>query len=88
LGSGIDWYAVLADLLKRVKLSPPDQLAEQVSAAARRADLEVTVYLVDHEQRRLWPLPQRAKVASEPLLVDGTLGGRAFRLVRTYPAED
>jgi hypothetical protein len=85
---GVDLYGMLADLLRRVKLARPDQLSEEVSIAAGRVGIEVTVYLIDHEQRRLWPLPQRGRVTPEPLVVDGTLAGRAFALVRSYPFED
>src|SRR5688500_12607476 len=54
----------------------------------RRVGLEVTLYLVDHEQRRLWPVPERGKRTPEPHSVDGTLAGRAFTLVRTQPSEE
>jgi phosphoserine phosphatase RsbU/P len=87
VGSGVDWYGVFADLLGRVKLSQPDHLAEQVSLAVRPAGLEVTLYLVDHEQRRLWPLPRPGRATPAPLTVDTTVAGRTFSLVRTHPAE-
>jgi phosphoserine phosphatase RsbU/P len=85
---GTEWSGVLTDLLKRAKQAVPDQLAEQINMTTRRVGLEVTLYLVDHEQRRLWPVPERGKRTPEPLSVDGTLAGRAFTLVRTQPSEE
>jgi len=83
----LDWYGVLADLLRRVKLTQPDQLAEEINLATRPVGLEVTVYLVDHEQRRLWPLPERGKATPDPLALHGTLAGRAFSLIASQPSE-
>lgn len=81
------WNAVVADLLERVKLAQPDELAEVVNSATRRMGVDVTVYLIDHEQRRLWPLPERGKPAPPPLSIDGTVAGRAFTSVRTHAGD-
>jgi phosphoserine phosphatase RsbU/P len=81
------WHAMVTDLLERSKLAQPDQLVEVVNAALRPVALEATIYLVDHEQRRLWPVPERGGSAGRPLSVDGTVAGRAFTLVRTQWAD-
>lgn len=52
------WRACIVELLERVELAQPDELAGVIKAVTRRMGVDVTVYLVDHEQRRLWPLPQ------------------------------
>jgi hypothetical protein len=47
--------------------------------------VELTVYLVDHEQERLWAVPERGKPTPPPLSVSGTLAGRAFTALSTQP---
>jgi phosphoserine phosphatase RsbU/P len=89
----MDWseaprHAALVDLLQRAHLCQPDQLPAEINEAVARLGLELTVYLVDYEQHRLWPLTQPGKPAGEPLSVDGTLAGRAFASVRTMAGGD
>jgi phosphoserine phosphatase RsbU/P len=84
----MDWseaprHAALVDLLKRAHLCQPDELSAEINAAVSPLGLKITVYLVDYEQHRLWPLIQRGKPRPAPLSVDGTLAGRAFASVRT-----
>lgn len=59
----------------------PDDVAMSVQEHARRLGaVEAVVYLVDREQRVLVPLPRhRGEPAGEPLDVDTTLAGRAYR---------
>jgi phosphoserine phosphatase RsbU/P len=88
---GVDgpaWQAAVVDLLERAKMAQPDELAVEVNAATRRLGLEITVYLVDHEQEQLWPLPERGKPTPPPIAVEGTLAGRAFTTVETQTAVD
>jgi hypothetical protein len=87
----MDWpeaprHAALVDLLQRAHLCQPDELPAEINAAVSRLGLEITVYLVDYEQHRLWPLTERGKPTADPLSVDGTLAGRAFASVRTMAA--
>ena len=89
----MDWpeaprHAVLVDVLERAHLCQPDELPAEINAAVSRLGLEITVYLVDYEQHRLWPLTERGKPTADPLSVDGTLAGRAFASVRTMAAGD
>jgi hypothetical protein len=84
----MDWseaprHAALVDLLKRAHLCQPDELSAEINAAVGPLGLQITVYLVDYEQHRLWPLIERGKPRPEALSVDGTLAGRAFASVRT-----
>jgi phosphoserine phosphatase RsbU/P len=87
----MDWpeaprHAALVDVLQRAHLCQPDELPTEINAAVSRLGLEITVYLVDYEQHRLWPLTERGKPTADPLSVDGTLAGRAFASVRTMAA--
>jgi phosphoserine phosphatase RsbU/P len=87
----MDWseaprHAALVDLLQRAHLCQPDELPAEINAAVSQLGLQITVYLVDYEQHRLWPLTERGRPTSEPLSVDGTLAGRAFASVRTMAA--
>ena len=89
----MDWpeaprHAALVDVLQRAHLCQPDELPAEINAAVSRLGLEITVYLVDYEQHRLWPLTERGKPTADPLSVDGTLAGRAFASVRTMAAGD
>jgi hypothetical protein len=87
----MDWseaprHAALVDLLQRAHLCQPDELPAEINAAVSQLGLQITVYLVDYEQHRLWPLTERGRPRPEPLSVDGTLAGRAFASVRTMAA--
>ena len=82
------WDETIVDLLERAKMAQPDQLADVINAATRRVGVAITVYLIDHEQERLWPLPERGKPAPSPLDVEGTPAGRAFTGIRTQSMVD
>ncbi len=82
------WDEAIVDLLERAKLAQPDQLVGEVNAATRRLGVEVTVYLIDHEQEQLWPLPERGKPTPPPIAVEGTTAGRAFTEIETQSAVD
>jgi sigma-B regulation protein RsbU (phosphoserine phosphatase) len=89
----MDWpeaprHAALVDMLQRAHLCQPDELPTEINAAVSRLGFLITVYLVDYEQHRLWPLTERGKPTADPLSVDGTLAGRAFASVRTMAAGD
>jgi hypothetical protein len=47
--------------------------------------IAATIYLVDHEQRMLRPVPQAGKPLPEQQLVDATVAGRAFMSVEVRP---
>jgi hypothetical protein len=77
------WDAAIVDVLERAKLVQPDELVAEINAATRPLGVDVTIYLVDHEQERLHALPEGGKPTPAPLPVDGTVAGRAFTSVRT-----
>jgi phosphoserine phosphatase RsbU/P len=74
------WREAVVDLLERTRLAPPDELPGLVNAAVAPLGLEVTIYLVDHEQRTLHAVPEpgRPAPAHTALPVGGSLAGRAF----------
>jgi len=72
----------LVKLLEQTELAPPDRLPAIAEAAGRVLGVRITVYLVDFDQRHLHPVPASSH-ATEPLRVDTTMAGRAFREVRT-----
>src|SRR3954453_2051112 len=71
--------AMLQELLRRTHLSAAPDLGAGVAeeAAAIGAD-SLVLYLLDHEQRCLVPVPGPGADARAPLPVQGTGAGRAF----------
>jgi hypothetical protein len=89
VGSSIDtlWYAALADLLDRSHHATGAELPAEINAALRPLGVTVTIYLVDHEQRRLRPVPEPGRAApasvSGSLPVDEGPAGEAYTAVST-----
>ena len=82
--------AGMVGLLDGSHLAPPDELPALASAAYRSLGVDVTIYLVDHDQRLLVPLLARetaGDVPTGPLGVDATLAGRAFRQAQTTTSD-
>ena len=80
---------MIVALLDGVHLAPPDQLAAVITNAAAQVGMTACTYLVDYPQQRLVPLtPTNGANPAEPQLVDGTVAGRAFRLVETLPGRE
>lgn len=72
--------AALSGLLRSSQLLEPDDLAEAVLEAAQQLGaVEIGIYLADHDQTQLRPLPGAAVDGAEPLDVDSTLPGRVYR---------
>ena len=77
---------VLGRLLEASHELAPDALVAAVTRTGRALDAEdVAIYLVDHEQTLLVPLPDGTDRA--PLEIDTTLAGRAFAAVAVQEAE-
>ena len=59
---------------------PPDDVPELVALAATRLGIEdALLYLADLDQRELIAVPRDGGEETEPLVIDGTLAGRAFQ---------
>jgi hypothetical protein len=74
-----DAQEMLSGLLAAARLSVPDDVAQLLAGKGRALGADgVTIYLVDHEQRLLVPLPQTA-AERDPVAIDTTLAGRCLR---------
>lgn len=82
--AGATWHSVIVDLLARVNFALGDELPDEINKATRPLGLDVTMYLVDHEQKRLWPLPRQGKPPQPAMSVDGSVAGRVFTSVSTH----
>jgi hypothetical protein len=70
----------LNELLRRTYLSAPSDLAAVIAEQARPLGAhDVVLYLIDYEQRTLVPLSDPRRDDLNPLSVEGTIAGRAFR---------
>jgi len=79
---------VLGSILDRSSLTAPDDVPDLVTEHARMLGaLEVTLYRVDYEQVSLIPLGGKGIGEREPLTIDATLAGRAFRFVQVLEQE-
>jgi hypothetical protein len=72
----------LRQLLRQSHHAQPEDLPEMAmrSAVLLGADAMV-IYVVDHQQRILLPIPGHSAPDRKPVTVDGTLGGRAFTTI-------
>ena len=79
--------AALRTLLDRVHLATPGQVPDVVSVAAAELGWTTEMYLVDYEQRHLVPFTAtRTGGGADRLSIEGTLAGRAFKLVQPVVA--
>jgi hypothetical protein len=74
--------AALVGLLVGAGPAPPETLPSLAATAGRSLGVELGVYLIDQEQRRLVRMPADGVPGGDRLSVDGTLAGRAFRTVQ------
>jgi hypothetical protein len=80
--------AALIGLLNAAGSAPPERLPFLAASAGRLLGVEVTVHLIDHEQRALVRmLPPGTPRTVSPLRLEGTLAGRAFRTVQILPSD-
>jgi len=79
--------AALVELLERTELAPPERLPAVTAAAGQVLGVEITIYVVDYDERLLHPLPVGGASSPHSLPVDGTVAGRAYRHVRIHPVE-
>ncbi len=83
--------AAWGELLDGSHLVPPDRLPDLVAVAAQTlGGEELAVLVVDHAQDLLVPFPPLSREPDEGVAVEGTVPGRAFRLVepQEVPAPD
>jgi sigma-B regulation protein RsbU (phosphoserine phosphatase) len=80
------WFGVLDEILNGSHLWRPDQLAVSVEAAVARLGMRTRIWLIDYEQIALRALPVPGHETPSPVLVDGSLPGRAFARVESMTA--
>jgi Stage II sporulation protein E (SpoIIE) len=78
--------AALVALLEGVHRAPPERLASAADSAGKALGVRLRIHLVDYEQHMLHLLPVPGEPPGEPLALDTTLPGRAFRRVETLPS--
>lgn len=79
---------MLAGLLGAARLSVPDDVTALLAERGTALGAEgVTIYLVDHEQYVLVPVPSTS-AEREPLSIESTLAGRCFRQLELQEAND
>jgi hypothetical protein len=74
----VRWQAATSKLIELTSLARPDQLLAKANTALAGLDITVTIYLIDHEQRALHPVPDPGRPVGGSLDVAPTAGGRAF----------
>jgi hypothetical protein len=79
--------AALVGLLESAGSSAPEHLPVLARTAGRGLGVEVTLHLIDHEQRRLVRLPVPGACSGSRLGVEGSLPGRAFRSGRILSSD-
>lgn len=71
--------AAMICLLDGVHEAPPGSLPAVAASAGELLGVGLTMYLADYQQRELMPLPHGDQPVGEPLAIDATLAGRAYR---------
>ncbi|MCO8278029.1 serine/threonine-protein phosphatase [Actinoplanes sp. TRM 88003] len=75
-------------LIRQGYRARPEDLADMAMQAAALLDVETLhIYVVDHQQHELRPLPGRRTPAGPALSIDGTLAGRAYSTVAPVGGE-
>src|SRR3954469_9613256 len=70
---------IVGEVLRRTHLSAAPDLATVAAEEARAIGADpLIIYVVDHEQERLIPVPGPGAQGLEVLAVQGTIAGRAF----------
>ncbi len=82
-----DPLAALVELLSAAGSAPPERLPTLAAAAGRAVGVDLTVHLIDHEQRALVRLPTAGGHAHAPMRLDSTMAGRAFRTLQIVASD-
>jgi hypothetical protein len=77
----------LVELLGAAGSAPPERLPVLARDAGRALGVEVTLHLIDHEQRSLVCPPEGGTSTVTRLGVDSTMAGRAFRTGQVVPSD-
>jgi hypothetical protein len=87
VGQAVDAPAVIAWLVRASHLMAPEDLPRLADEGARRlGGTGCRMYLVTRDQRSLRLLAISAQDTAEPLGLEGTVAGRAFRMSEVMPS--
>lgn len=78
--------AMMRTLLDKAHLATPGQLGEALLEAARELGWTALMYVADHEQESLVPVPVSGVPPAVPHSIEGTVAGRCFRAVEPVPS--
>ncbi len=77
----------LVRLLSAAGSAPPERLPALAAEAGRALGADITVHLIDHEQRALVRLPAPGGGSPTRLGLDSTMAGRAFRTAQILASD-
>lgn len=82
------WYEMLSEVINASHLATAQEVVGILNSACAKVGLGVGIYLADLAQRSLRPVAAEPGEPDEPLLVDDTVAGRAFRLTEIVTSHD
>nr|WP_143252816.1 PP2C family protein-serine/threonine phosphatase [Amycolatopsis coloradensis] len=80
--------AALVGLLDGAHRAAPERLPGIIASAGQALGLEIAVYLVDHDQRQLVPVPGGTAPGRVPLAIEASTAGQAYRHAGTLLFEE
>jgi hypothetical protein len=84
----VEWNEAIARLVATSHLVQPSGLAAVVDQALTLLGAEATIYLADREQEALRALLRPSQTTGDPVAIDTTLAGRAFRRLSIVVSPD
>src|SRR5215207_1583327 len=82
----VQFALALTELIRRSHRIKQSEIAATVTHTVAPLGVDVSVLVVDFEQRGLHALPEPGKPAREPLPIDGSVAGRAFARIAIQQA--
>jgi len=79
--SAAPWHQATAALITAGEMVQPSGLGTAVNEAVRPMGVDVTIYLIDLEQRTLRALPRSGKPTPDSVSVEASIAGRAFMTI-------
>jgi sigma-B regulation protein RsbU (phosphoserine phosphatase) len=82
----VQFALALTELVRRAHRMKQSDIAAMVNHTVAPLGVDVSVLVVDYEQRGLHALPEPEKPPREPLPIDGSVAGRAFARIAIQQA--
>ncbi|ANN22099.1 phosphatase [Amycolatopsis orientalis] len=80
--------AALVGLLHGAHRTSPERLPAIIAAAGRALDLEIAVYLADHDQRQLIPVSGESAPGRVPLAIETSTAGQVYQHADSMVTDD